>query len=395
MPRRCGIATFTADTVAAVRSADPSVRCSVVAIDEPTAHRSYDEIVTSRIVQGDAASYRIAAEEINASAVDVVNVQHEFGLYGVHRSGVFEDHLRPFLEAVRRPVVTTLHTVLGDPPQWMREVIRRIVARSAETVVMVSTAAALLHDAYGISRPVRIVPHGMPGVGRFGRPRSKAELGLAGRTVMCTFGLVDRRKGLEYAIAALPPVVERHPDVLYLIVGQTHPDVIRHEGESYRSALRQLADRLGASEHVAFVDRYLPQRDIVDHLAATDVYITPYLDPHQVTSGTLAYAMGAGKAIVSTPYLHAREALAGGRGILVPFRSPDAIGAAVNALLADPERKEGLERAAAAYSAGTAWPIVGRRVLEIMRGAAAADIDVAAVLRHLEPAGLADRLALD
>ncbi len=353
--------------VAAVRAADPSVRCSVIAIDEPGAHRAYDEIVTGHIVQGGAASYRAAAVVVNASSAEVVNVQHEFGLYGVHRDGTFEDHLRPFLEEVRRPVVTTLHTVIARPDDWMRDSVRDIVALSAETVVMVETAADLLRRAYGVSRRVRVIPHGMPAAGSLGRARSKAELGFGDRTVLCTFGLVDRRKGLEYAIAALPAVVARHPDVLYLIIGQTHPDVVRREGEWYRERLRELTERLELSEHVRFVDRYLSQHDIVDHLAATDIYVTPYLDPDQITSGTLAYAMGAGRAIVSTPYLHAREALAGGRGVLVPFRSAEAIADAVNALLVDGERRERLGRAVASYSAGTAWPIVGRLVLDLMR----------------------------
>ncbi|MBU6423179.1 MAG: glycosyltransferase [Chloroflexi bacterium] len=371
MPRHCGIATFTADTLAAVGAADPSVRCSVVAIDEPGALRSYGEIVADRIVQGDASSYRAAAARINASDVDVVSVQHEFGLYGVHRDGVFEDHLVPFLEELRRPVVTTLHTVLARPEGWMRASVREIVALSSETVVMVETAAELLRSAYGVARRVRVIPHGMPAIGSFGRPRSKEELGLGGRTVLCTFGLVDRRKGLEYAVAALPRVVARHPEALYLVIGQTHPDVVRREGEWYRDRLRELVERLDLSDHVRFVDRYLTQREIVDHLAATDVYVTPYLDPDQITSGTLAYAMGAGRAIVSTRYLHAREALAEGRGVLVPFRSADAIADAVNALLADDEWRESIGGAVAAYSAGTAWPIVGGLVLDLLRSAAA------------------------
>ncbi len=371
MPRRCGIATFTADTLGAVRAAAPSVRCSVIAIEEPDAHRSYDPVVTGRIVQGDVTSYRDAAAAINASGVDVVNVQHEFGLYGVHRDGVFEDHLVAFLEELRCPVVTTLHTVLARPEDWMRASVREIVALSTETVVMVETAAELLRRVYGISRPVRVIPHGMPAVGSCGRPRSKEELGLGGRTVLCTFGLVDRRKGLEYAVAALPRIAARYPEALYLIVGQTHPDVVRREGEWYRERLRELVERLDLAEHVRFVDRYLTQREIVDHLAATDVYVTPYLDPDQITSGTLAYAMGAGRAIVSTPYLHAREALADGRGILVPFRSSDAIADAAGALLADDQWRRRMGRAVAAYSAGTAWPIVGGLVLDLLRSAAA------------------------
>ena len=369
-PRRCGIATFTADTVAAVRAADPSTRCSVYAITELGARHAYDGSVVGTIAQGDVRSYRAAARAIDASAAEVVNVQHEFGLYGVHRDGRFEDHLLPLLERTRRPTVTTLHTVVARPERWMREAVRDIVAASTVTVVMVGTAARLLHEAYGISQPVIVIPHGMPAVGSFGPPRTKAELGLAGRTVITTFGLVDRRKGLEYAIEAMPAVVARHPDALYVIAGQTHPEVVRRDGETYRDTLRALVERLGLAGHVAFEDRYLSQREIVDHLAATDVYVAPYLDPDQISSGTLAYAMGAGRAVVSTPYLHAREALAEGRGTLVPFRDAAAIAEAINATLDDGERRARIERAAAAYSAGTAWPIVGARVLDVMRAAA-------------------------
>ena len=368
MPRRCGIATFTADTVAAVRMADPSVSVAVVAIDEAGAQRAYDDDVIGRIAQGDAGSYRAAARALDD--VDVVNLQHEFGLYGVHHDGSFEDHAVPFLAVLRRPVVTTLHTVLPDPEPWRREVVRAIVERSTETVVMVEAAAALLRTAYGIAKPVRIVPHGAPDVAALPRGRDRADLGLSWRTVLSTFGLLDPRKGIEYAIAAMPEVVTHHPDALYLVVGQTHPDLVRREGEAYRDSLRLLVRRLGLEAHVRFVDRYVPLRDIVDYLRATDVYVTPYLDPNQVTSGTLAYAMGAGRAIVSTPYLHAREALADGRGVLVPFRGAGDIAAAVIALIDDPARRARMGSAAAAYTAGAAWPVVGARVVALMRDAA-------------------------
>ena len=366
VPRRCGIATFTADTVAAVRSADPSVRCAVVAIDEPGAHRRYGPEVIGRIAQGDPCSYRDAAATINAWSADLVNLQHEFGLYGLHRLGRFEDHLRPFLDDLGLPVVTTLHTVLPHPEPWMREVVRSIASRSAEIVVMVETAARLLRDAYGIVTPVQVIPHGMPGIETHGPRRDRTALGFAGRTIVTTFGLVDPRKGLEYAIEAMPAIVARHPDALYLVIGQTHPDLIRAEGERYREGLVALVDRLGLRAHVRFVNEYLTKDDIVDYLGASDVYVTPYLDPNQITSGTLAYAMGAGRAIVSTPYLHAREALAAERGVLVGFRDASAIADAVNGIVETPRLRERLERAASTYAAGTTWDAIGARVLRHM-----------------------------
>jgi len=365
IPRRCGIATFTADVMAAVKAADPTVRCSVVAIDEPNSARAYGPEVKARIRQREADSYRAAATALNESNVDVVNVQHEFGLYGVWRDGVYEDHLRPFLNELRKPVMTTLHSVPPAPSPSMREAVRTIAARSDEVIVMAHTAARLLVSDYGITKQPVVIPHGMPAIEPTGRHHLKRKLGMEGRTIISTFGLVDPRKGLEFVIGAMPSIVERRPDALYLIVGQTHPELLKQQGESYRNTLEQAVQELGMSDHIAFVNEYLTKRDIVGYLLATDVYVTPYLDPNQITSGTLAYALGAGKAIVSTPYLHAIEALDDDRGIIVPFRDSAAIADAVKRILDDPELKQRLERRAYAYGRETAWPAVGRRVLAL------------------------------
>ncbi len=367
IPRRCGIATFTGDLMNAVKSADPSVRCLVAAIDEASSARAYGPDVRWRIRQGDAETYRAAAIGINASNVDVVNIQHEFGLYGVWSDGDYEDHLVPFLEAIQKPVVTTLHTILPNPPDWMRRSVHAIRERSDEVVVMVETAARLLETSYGIhERPV-VIPHGMPAVEPRGRTQFKKKLGVEGRTLVSTFGLVDPRKGLEYMIEAMPAIVAKHPETLYLIVGQTHPELLKKAGEEYRNSLTALVGRLGLTQHVAFVNQYMTQREIVEYLLASDVYVTPYLDPNQITSGTLAYALGAGKAIVSTPYLHAVEALDAGRGIVVPFRDSARLAEAVGRLLDDPEYKRGLETRSYAYGKEMAWPAVGGRVLELVR----------------------------
>ena len=365
VPRRCGIATFTADVMAAVRAADPTVRCSVVAIDEPNSARAYGPEVKARIRQRDPESYRAAAALLNESNVDVVHVQHEFGIYGVWKDGVYQDHLRPFLEEIRKPVLVTLHSVPPDPPPSMRDAVRVIASRSDEVIVMAHTAARLLVSDYGITKVPVVIPHGMPAIEPSGRRRLKTKLGMEARTIISTFGLVDPRKGLEYVIGAMPSIVERNPDALYLIVGQTHPELLKQQGEAYRNTLERAAEELGMTDHIAFVNEYLTQRDIVGYLLATDVYVTPYLDPNQITSGTLAYALGAGKAIVSTPYLHAVEALADGRGIIVPFRDAGAIADAVRGILGDPELKQRLERRAYDYGRETAWPAVGRRVLAL------------------------------
>jgi len=367
LPRRCGIATFSADLMAAVKAADPGVTCSVAAIDEPSETRLYGDEVRWRIRQGDASSYRAAAEAINFTSVDIVNVQHEFGLYGTWTAGVYHDHLRPFLEALRKPVVTTLHTVPPEPTPSMQDAIRSAVELSDAVVVMAEAAKGILADRYGIAKVPVVIPHGMPAIRPHGRVAMKKKLGVPGRTIISTFGLVDPRKGIEYMIEAMPAIVATHPAVLYVIAGQTHPELRRSDGERYRNQLVESVRRLDMQNYVSFIDDYLAQRDIIDLLLASDVYVTPYLDPQQITSGTLAYALGAGKAIVSTAYLHAKEALADGRGILVPFRDSAALAEAVNLLLDHPDRKQGFERASYAYASDMSWPRTGEHWLALMR----------------------------
>jgi glycosyltransferase involved in cell wall biosynthesis len=367
LPRRCGIATFSADLMAAIKAADPRVRFRVAAIDEPNEVRPYGGEVRWRIRQGDASNYRVAAEAINRSNADIVNVQHEFGLYGTWKDDVYDDHLRPFLETLRKPVVTTLHTVPPDPTPSMREAISSAVRLSHATVVMAEAAADILAGTYGIAEVPVVIPHGMPAIQPHGRVRMKQKLGVPGRTIISTFGLVDPRKGIEFMIEAMPAIVAGHPAALYLVAGQTHPELRRHDGETYRNHLVATVKRLGLENNVSFIDEYMAQRDIIELLLASDVYVTPYLDPRQITSGTLAYALGAGKAIVSTAYLHAREALADGRGILVPFRDSAALAEAVNSLLEHPDRKQALERAAFAYASDMSWPRTGEHWLALMR----------------------------
>src|SRR5438309_5771478 len=367
IPRRCGIATFTADLAAAVKSADPSVRIFAAAINEPGAARAYGPEVRWRIQQEEASTYRDAAVAISASSVDIVNLQHEFGLYGMWHDGTYDDHLRVFLENCTKPVVTTLHTVAPKPEPWALETVRFASEHSEQIVVMGTTAARLLRDVYGVPRPPVVIEHGMPAIEPRGRHRLKRQLGVEDRPIVSTFGLVDPRKGLEYVIEAMPEIVARHPRALYLVVGQTHPELQKREGEAYRNSLIASSARLGLRDHVKFVNQYLTQREVVDYLLATDVYVTPYLDPNQITSGTLAYALGAGKAIVSTPHLHAQQALAEGRGLLVESRDAVGLARAVLAILDDPTLKRELEQRAYEYGKEMAWPNVGRRVLALTR----------------------------
>ena len=369
-PRQCGIATFSSDLERAMKAADQSVLIQWAAINEATSIHLYGPEVRWRIRQGDPESYRAAAEHLNGAAVDVVSLQHEFGLYGTW-GDPFEDHLTSFLGVLEKPLVTTLHSVLPDPSPSIRAAVRRIVQRSSQVVVMAERARSLLIQDYGIAeRQVCVVPHGVPPVEPHGRTRIKEQLDLSDRTIITTFGLVDPRKGLEYMIEAMQAVRQHDPAALYLIVGKTHPELVRREGEAYRRQLWQLVKDRGLQHHVEFVDEYLSQAQIVEYLLASDVYVTPYLDPQQITSGTLAYALGAGKAIVSTPYPHAQEVLTTERGIVVPFRSQSALAEATLRILGDPELKHRLEREAYAYGRETAWPRVGQRMLAILRSAA-------------------------
>ena len=376
-PRRCGIATFTADLMAAVREADPNTQSRVAAIDERNSVRAYGSEVRWRIKQGSPMPYRAAAHAIDRSNADVVCVQHEFGLYGLWKGGgfvgdhwiegMYEDHLTAFLEELKKPALVNMHTVLPDPSPAIRDAVRSIAESAHGLVVMAETAVEILDREYGIKEHPLVIPHGMPHIEPKGRRRLKAKLGLDGRTILSTFGLVGPGKGLEYAIEAMPAVAARHPEALYLIAGQTHPELLKERGEEYRNRLQTLVEELGLADHVLFVNQYLDQKDVIEYLLATDVYVTPYLDPNQITSGTLSYALGAGKAVVSTPYLHAREALAKDRGILVEFRSAEAIADAVNTILDDPKRKARLEKNAYAYANEATWPKTGARFLAAMQ----------------------------
>jgi glycosyltransferase involved in cell wall biosynthesis len=369
-PRQCGIATFSSDLEQALKASDESVLVQWAAINEATSIHPYGPQVHWRIRQGDPDSYRAAAEHLNVAAIDVVSLQHEFGLYGTW-GDPFEDHLVGFLDVLDKPLVTTLHSVLADPSPSIRAAVQRIAQRSNVVVVMAEHARSLLIKDYAVAEgQVCVVPHGVPPVQPRGRTLMKEQFDLTGRTIITTFGLVDPRKGLEYMIEAMPAIREYDPTALYLVVGKTHPELVRREGEGYRRQLWQLVKDRGLQHHVEFVDEYLTQAQIVDYLLASDVYVTPYLDPQQITSGTLAYALGAGKAIISTPYPHAVEALTADRGILVPFRSQSALAQATLRILGDPELKRRLEHEAYAYGRETAWPRVGERMLRLLRAAA-------------------------
>jgi glycosyltransferase involved in cell wall biosynthesis len=354
-PRECGIATFTKDVVDAYDRAF-SFSSPVIVIDEPGAEvRRYPSEVVARIREQSRESYATAAELVNVYPADLINIQHEYGLFGGERG----EWLVDFMQAIDKPTVLTMHTVLPDPDEIYLRVTRALCEQASKVVVLSETGRGLLEQVYGID-PDRllVIHHGVPDVPFQDTTPAKASFGIGQRTVISTFGLISRGKGLEYAIEAMRDVVKRHPETLYLILGETHPVVRRQEGESYRESLHAMVRQYGLNYNVQLIDKYLDFDEVVSYLAATDIYLTPYLNPAQIVSGTLAYAVGCGKAIVSTPYLYAQELLAHNRGFLCEFRDAASIASRLNMLLDDPALRRATERRAYRFGRQMTWPNV-------------------------------------
>ncbi len=372
VPRHDGLATFAHDLRRGMAQQE-GVRVRVVAIDPAGESLRYSRNVVGRIQQGRRESFERAAQIAHQMRPDVVSIQHEFGLWGVWGQGLEADFTHDFIAAVSSgsrpvPIVTTLHTIRPSPSDAERDVLRNIVEESAATVVMARAGAMILADDYGVSsRTVARIPHGVPLVSRLPRRHFKRELGLAGRTIISTLGLLDPRKGIEYAIRAMATVADTHPEALYLVAGETHPSYRRTLGEQYRNELLDLVAELGLSDNVRFVNQYLTDQEMVDYLQASDIYLTPYLDRNQITSGTLAFAVGTGKAVVSTPNIHATEALAEGRGLIAEMRSSESIAHCLLLLLNNLESRREMERRMAEYGRRDAWPLVGERYVDLFR----------------------------
>jgi len=367
LPRRCGIATFTTHLAQAIADARPAADCFVLAMNDAAHHHAYPSRVRFEIAENDIGAYRRAGDFLNVGAADVVLVQHEYGIFG----GSAGAHVLTLLRDLRMPIVTTLHTILAEPSIAQRHVLDELTRLSERVVVMSRHGADLLMQVHGVPESkIDVIPHGIPFVPA-GDGDSKDRLGLAGRSVLLTFGLLSSDKGIEYVLDALPEICARHPDVVYVVLGATHPHVVEREGETYRLMLEHRARRLGVAAHVIFHDRFVSQEELVDFLAAADIYITPYVQPAQITSGTLAYAIGAGKAVISTPYLYAREILADGRGILVPWRDPSAIAREVVDLIENETRRRDLSARGAEMGRSMLWPAVAERYLESIERAGA------------------------
>jgi glycosyltransferase involved in cell wall biosynthesis len=380
LPRQCGIATFTTDLSAAIASVGPDLDCFVLAMNDGRHHHAYPDRVRFELTDNDIGSYTRAADFLNVNAVDVISVQHEYGIFG----GKGGSHLLTLLRELRMPIVTTLHTILAAPNLHQRRVMDEIAALSDRLVVMTAGGAQLLREVHGVAEEkIDVIPHGIPNVPFAG---SKNRLGVEGRPLILTFGLLSPDKGIEHVIDALPTILSHYPDAVYIVLGATHPHIIERQGETYRLMLEDRALRLGVDGNVIFHNRFVSQAELTEFLAAADIYITPYLNPEQITSGTLAYALGAGKAVISTPYAYARELLAEDRGILVPFKDASAIAAEIVGLLDDPEKRLGLRNRAASHGRAMLWPSVAHsylRTFERARSEHAQRLDTAFRARTL------------
>jgi glycosyltransferase involved in cell wall biosynthesis len=361
LPRKCGLATYTTDTFTALKGRFPDLKIDVYAMDDHPGRYQYPPEVTASIPDQDRLAYIDAARAIERSGAQALWLQHEYGIFG----GPAGEHILALLDRVTIPVIVTLHTILEKPSVDERRVMEGLLRRAARVIVMAERGREILERVYGTSsRAIVMIPHGVPDRDFVDPETLKARFGWEGRKTLLTFGLLAPNKGIETMIDALPAIVAEHPDVLYAVLGATHPNLVAHEGEAYRDRLKALAEEHGVAGHVAFIDAFLEHNELIDYLQAADVYVTPYSNPAQITSGTLSYAVGVGKAVVSTPYVHATEILGDGHGVLVDFGDSAAFAREINALLGSDRNRIKLSERAYARGRTMIWP----RLAELAMG---------------------------
>ena len=366
LPRRCGIATFTTDLQRALSNSRPNPQASIVAMTDHDQSYDYPVSVALQIKDDRIEEYVRAAAFLNAGRFDVVCLQHEFGIFG----GEAGAHILELLSRLTVPVVTTLHTVLAKPTAVQRAVMERIVEMSSKIIVMANKARELLRSVYHVpDEKIEVVAHGIPDFPFVEPDAAKAKLGFNGRSVILTFGLLSPSKGIEVMIDAMPSILKRRPDAVYVVLGATHPNLVRDQGEAYRESLMKRVRELGVEDHVVFLDQFVDQATLLEFISMCDVYVTPYLNEAQMTSGTLAYSFGLGKPVVSTPYWHARELLADGRGVLVPFGDAAGIGNAIAQLLTDDPRRQAMRERAYAASRSMTWERTAERYVTAFENA--------------------------
>lgn len=361
LPRQCGIATFTTDLCEAIAAGFEELDCFALPVNDRMEGYAYPPRVRFELAENQLLSYRRAADFLNINEVDVVCLQHEYGIFG----GQAGSHILALLRDLRMPLVTTLHTILRDPSLDERWVMEELARLSDRLVVMSERGSEFLQGIYRVpEEKIDLIPHGIPDVPFVDPNFYKDRFGVEGKLVLLTFGLLSPNKGIENVIEALPDILSCYPNIVYIVLGATHPHVRRQQGESYRLSLQRLAQAKGVERHVMFYDRFVSLEELIEFIGAADIYLTPYLNPAQIVSGTLAYAVGAGKAVVSTPYWYAEELLADGRGVLVPFRDAKAIAAEVVSLLDNEAERHAVRKRAYLFSREMTWPKVAARYEE-------------------------------
>ena len=366
LPRRCGIATFTTDLQSAISNSRQRLQSSIVAMTDRDQTYDYPVSVALQIKDDRIEEYVRAAAFLNAGRFDVVCLQHEFGIFG----GEAGAHIIELLSRLTMPIVTTLHTVLAKPTVAQRAVTDRIVELSSRIIVMAEKGRELLRGVYRVpDEKIEVIAHGIPDFPFVEPDAAKARLGFGDRSVILTFGLLSPSKGIEVMIDAMPSILQRRPDAVYVVLGATHPNLVRDQGEAYRQSLMTRVQELGVEDNVVFLDQFVDQATLLEFISMSDVYVTPYLNEAQMTSGTLAYSFGLGKPVVSTPYWHASELLADGRGVLVPFGDAGAIGAAIADLLTDAPRRQAMRERAYATSRSMTWDRTAEHYMTVFESA--------------------------